>query len=53
VKSVKKHGDIQLVPAALMHPVIKPWPFRGCGLDFIGKIRPSSSKGALFCDCGY
>ena len=23
----QKHGDVQLVPAALMHPVIKPWPF--------------------------
>jgi hypothetical protein len=41
----QKHGDVQLVPAALMHPIIKPWPFRGWGLDFIGKIHPSSSKG--------
>jgi hypothetical protein len=24
----QKHGDVQLVPAALMHPIIKPWPFR-------------------------
>jgi hypothetical protein len=34
-----------LVPAAELHPIIKPWPFRGWGLDFIGKIHPSSSKG--------
>jgi hypothetical protein len=25
----RKHGDVQLVPAALMHLIIKPWPFRG------------------------
>jgi hypothetical protein len=43
----QKHGDVQLVPAALMHPIIKPWPFRGWGLDFIGKIHPSSSKGIV------
>jgi hypothetical protein len=32
----------------MMHPVIKPWPFRGWGLDFIGEIHPSSSKGHRF-----
>jgi hypothetical protein len=25
----QKHGDVQLVPAALLHPIIKPSPFRG------------------------
>jgi hypothetical protein len=44
----QKHGDVQLVPPALMHPIIKPWPFRGWGLDFIGKIHPTSSKGHCF-----
>jgi hypothetical protein len=44
----QKHGDVQLVPAALMHPIIKPCPFRGWGLDFIGKIHPSLSKGLCF-----
>jgi hypothetical protein len=44
----QKHGDVQLVPTALMHPIIKPWPFRGWGLDFVGKIHPSSSKGHCF-----
>jgi hypothetical protein len=44
----QKHGDIQLVPAALMLPIIKPWPFKVWGLDFIGKIHPSSSKGHCF-----
>jgi hypothetical protein len=41
----QKFGDLQLVPAAELHPIIKPWPFRGWGLDFIGEIHPSSSKG--------
>jgi hypothetical protein len=44
----QRHGDVQLVPATLMHPIIKPWHFRGWGLDFIGKIHPSSSKGHCF-----
>jgi hypothetical protein len=37
-----------LVPAAMMHPIIKPWPFRGLGLNFIGQIHPPSSKGHRF-----
>jgi len=32
----------------MMHPIIKPWPFRGWGLDFIGQIHPASSKGHCF-----
>jgi ribonuclease HI len=44
----QRFGDVQLVPAALMHPIIKPWPFRGWGLDFVGKIHPPSSKGHCF-----
>ena len=32
----------------LMHPIIKPWPFRGWALDFVGKIHPASSKGHCF-----
>jgi hypothetical protein len=44
----QKHGDVQLVPTALMHLIIKPWPFGGWGLDFIGKMHPSSSKGHCF-----
>jgi hypothetical protein len=40
----QKFGDLQLVPAAELHRIIKPWPFRGWGLDFIGEIHPSSSN---------
>jgi hypothetical protein len=44
----QKHGDVQLVPAALLHPIIKPWPFRGWELNFIGKIHPPSTRGHCF-----
>nr|ABA97489.1 retrotransposon protein, putative, unclassified [Oryza sativa Japonica Group] len=41
-------GNVQLAPAAVLNPIIKPWPFRGWALDFIGQIYPSSSKGHRF-----
>jgi hypothetical protein len=44
----QKFGNIQLVPTAMMYSIIKPWPFRGWGLDFIGQMHPSSSKGHHF-----
>jgi hypothetical protein len=44
----QKHGDVELVPAAILHPIIKPWPFRGWGLDFVGKIHPPLTKGHCF-----
>ena len=31
-----------------MNPIIKPWPFRGWGIDMIGQINPPSSKGHKF-----
>jgi hypothetical protein len=31
----QRFGNIQLMPAAMLYPIIKPWPFRGCELDFI------------------
>ena len=44
----QRFGNVQLVPDALLHPIIKPWPFRGWGMDFIGQINPPSSKGHRF-----
>jgi hypothetical protein len=44
----QKFGNIQLVSADMMHPIIRPWPFRGWELDFIGEIHPPSSKGHCF-----
>ncbi|KAK1650046.1 hypothetical protein QYE76_067851 [Lolium multiflorum] len=41
-------GKIQTVPASAMNPIIKPWPFRGWGMDMIGKINPPSSKGHVW-----
>jgi hypothetical protein len=43
-----KFHNIQLVHAAMMHPIIKPWSFREWGLDFIAQIHPPSSKGHHF-----
>jgi uncharacterized membrane protein len=34
-----------MVPTSVMNPIIKPWPFRGWGMDMISKINPPSSKG--------
>ena len=47
-EACQRFGNIQLAPAAMMHPIVKPWPFRGWGLDFIGQIHPASSKGHRF-----
>jgi hypothetical protein len=41
-------GDIHSALASMMHSVVKPWPFRVWGLDFIGEIHPSSSGGHRF-----
>jgi hypothetical protein len=37
-----------MVPASVMNPIVNPWPFRGWGMDMIGKINPPSSKGHQF-----
>ena len=47
-EACQKFGDIQLVPASPLNPIIKPWPFRGWALDFVGMIHPASSKGHRF-----
>ncbi|CAL2265839.1 unnamed protein product [Prunus armeniaca] len=38
------YGPIQRVPAEALHPVTKPWPFRGWAMDIIGKIYPAASN---------
>jgi hypothetical protein len=47
-ESSQKFGDVQLAHAAMLHPIIKSWSFRGWVLDFIGQIYPASSKGHRF-----
>ena len=44
----QRFGNIQRAPASAMNPIIKPWPFRGWGIDLIGQIHPPSSKGHKF-----
>jgi hypothetical protein len=44
-QACQRFKKIQMVPASVMNPIIKPWPFRGWGMDMIGKINPPSSKG--------
>jgi hypothetical protein len=44
----QRFGNIQRVPASALNPIIKPWPFRGWGIDLIGQINPPSSKGHKF-----
>jgi hypothetical protein len=44
----QKFGNIQRVPASALNPIIKPWTFRGWGIDSIGQINPPSSKGHKF-----
>jgi hypothetical protein len=41
-------GNIQLAPASVFNSIMKPWPFRGWRLDFIGEIHSGSSKGHRF-----
>jgi hypothetical protein len=40
----QKFGNIQRVPASALNSIIKPWPFRGWGIDLIGQINSPSSK---------
>jgi hypothetical protein len=45
----QRFENIQLVSAAMLHPIIKSWPFRGWGLDFIGQIHPHLSRDIALC----
>jgi hypothetical protein len=47
-ESCQKFRDVQLAHAAILHLIIKPCPFHDWTLEFIGQIRPTSSKGHQF-----
>jgi hypothetical protein len=47
-ESCQKFEDVQLAHAAMLHPIIKLWSFRGWALDFVGQVYPASSKGHRF-----
>jgi hypothetical protein len=32
-EACQKYGEIQSVPASVLNPIVRPWPFRGWGLD--------------------
>ena len=44
----QKFGNVRRAPASAMNPIIKLWPFRGCGIDLIDQIYPPSSKNHKF-----
>lgn len=44
-QACQRFGKIHMIPTSIMNPIVKPWLFRGWGMDMIGKINPSSSKG--------
>jgi hypothetical protein len=47
-EACQRFKNIQLAHAGVMNSIVKPWPFRGWGLDFIGEIHPRSSKSLRF-----
>jgi hypothetical protein len=47
-EACQRFGNIQLAHAGVIYSIVKLWPFRGLGLDFIGEIHPRSSKGHMF-----
>jgi hypothetical protein len=47
-QACQRFRKIQMVPASVMNPIIKPWPFGGWSMDMINKINPPSSKGRQY-----
>jgi hypothetical protein len=47
-EACQRFKNIQLDTASVMNSIVKPLPFIGWGLDFIGEIHPGSSKGHRF-----
>ena len=37
-QNCQRFGNIQKSPASAMNPIIKPWPFRGWGIDLFGRF---------------
>lgn len=47
-EACQRYSPVQHRPASQLHPILKPWPFRGWAMDIIGKIAPRSSRGHAF-----
>ena len=45
----QRFGDLQLVPAASLYPIIKPWPFRGWGWILLDKLILHLQRGITSC----
>jgi hypothetical protein len=47
-EACQRFRNIQLAHVGVMNSIVKPWPFRGWGLDFNGEIHLGLSKGHWF-----
>jgi hypothetical protein len=47
-EACQRFENIQLASAGVMNSIVKLWPFRVWGLDFISEIHQGSSKGHRF-----
>ena len=47
-KACQIHADFIHQPSELLHPTVTSWPFEAWGIDVIGSISPSSTKGHRF-----
>ena len=47
-KACQIHADFIHQPPELLHPTVASWPFEAWGIDVIGPISPSSTKGHRF-----
>jgi len=47
-KSCQIHADFIHQPPELLHPTVTSWPFEAWGIDVVGPISPSSTRGYRF-----
>ena len=47
-KACQVHADFIHQPLELLHPTVASWPFEAWGIDVVGPISPSSTRGHRF-----
>ena len=47
-KACQVHADFIHQPSELLHPTVASWPFEAWGIDVVGPISPSSTRGHRF-----
>jgi len=47
-KACQIHADFIHQSLELLHPTVTSWPFEAWGIDIVGPISPSSTKGHQF-----